>query len=139
MLDILACPIDKTYPLGLIELNVKELEEKEEEEEDDKVKDNHHSLNRNENNPVVKKNNDKNGGENKANDDEIKQKEDVFIIVIDGILYCKKCSRFYPIIDEIPIMLPDELREKEKDLQFLTKWKHSIPEEILTNSNPWHL
>jgi uncharacterized protein YbaR (Trm112 family) len=133
MLDILACPIDKTYPLELIELNVKELEK----EEDDKVKENHHSLNRNENNPIVKKNNDNNnGGENKAND-KIKQNEDVFIIVIDG--YCKKCSRFYPIIDEIPIMLPDELREKEKDLQFLTKWKHSIPEEILTNSNPWHL
>jgi uncharacterized protein len=137
MLDILACPIDKTYPLELIELNVKELEK---EEENDKVKENHHSLNRNEkNNPIVKKkNNDNNGGENKAKD-EIKQNEDVFIIVIDGILYCKKCSRFYPIIDEIPIMLPDELREKEKDLQFLTKWKHSIPEEILTNSNPWHL
>jgi uncharacterized protein len=136
MLDILACPIDKTYPLELIELNVKELEK----EEDDKVKENHHSLNRNEkNNPIVKKkNNDNNGGENKAKD-EIKQNDDVFIIVIDGILYCKKCSRFYPIIDEIPIMLPDELREKEKDLQFLTKWKHSIPEEILTNSNPWHL
>jgi uncharacterized protein YbaR (Trm112 family) len=135
MLDILACPIDKTYPLELIELNVKELEK----EEDDKVKEKHHSLNRNENNPIVKKNNDNNnGGENKAND-KIKQNEDVFIIVIDGILYCKKCSRFYPIIDEIPIMLPDELREKEKDLQFLTKWKHSIPEEILTNSNPWHL
>ena len=136
MLDILACPIDKTYPLELIELNVKELEK----EEDDKVKENHHSLNRNENNPIVKKknNDNNNGGENKAND-KIKQNEDVFIIVIDGILYCKKCSRFYPIIDEIPIMLPDELREKEKDLQFLTKWKHSIPEEILTNSNPWHL
>jgi uncharacterized protein YbaR (Trm112 family) len=128
MLDILACPLDKNYPLELIELNVKELEK------EDKVKENYHTLNNNENNPIVKKNN--NGGGNKAN--EIKRKEKV-IIVIDGILYCKKCSRFYPIIDEIPIMLPDELREKEKDLQFLTKWKHSIPEEILTNSNPWHL
>jgi uncharacterized protein YbaR (Trm112 family) len=128
MLDILACPLDKNYPLELIELNVKELEK------EDKVKENYHPLNNDENNPIVKKNN--NGGGNKAN--EIKRKEKV-IIVIDGILYCKKCSRFYPIIDEIPIMLPDELREKEKDLQFLTKWKHSIPEEILTNSNPWHL
>jgi uncharacterized protein len=128
MLDILACPLDKNYPLELIELNVKELEK------EDKVKENYHPLNKDENNPIVKKNN--NGGGNKAN--EIKLKEKV-IIVIDGILYCKKCSRFYPIIDEIPIMLPDELREKEKDLQFLTKWKHSIPEEILTNSNPWHL
>jgi uncharacterized protein YbaR (Trm112 family) len=128
MLDILACPLDKNYPLELIELNVKELEK------EDKVKENYHPLNNDENNHIVKKNN--NGEGNKAN--EIKQNDKV-IIVIDGILYCKKCSRFYPIIDEIPIMLPDELREKEKDLQFLTKWKHSIPEEILTNSNPWHL
>lgn len=129
MLDILACPLDKNYPLELIELNVKELEK------EDKVKENSHPLNNDENNPIVKKNNNGGGG-NKIN--EIKQNEKV-IIVIDGILYCQKCSRFYPIIDEIPIMLPDELREKEKDLQFLTKWKHSIPEEILTNSNPWHL
>ncbi len=128
MLDILACPLDKNYPLELIELNVKELEK------EDKLKENYHPLNNDENNHIVKKNN--NGEGNKAN--EIKQNDKV-IIVIDGILYCKKCSRFYPIIDEIPIMLPDELREKEKDLQFLTKWKHSIPEEILTNSNPWHL
>lgn len=128
MLDILACPLDKNYPLELIELNVKELEK------EDKVKENYHPVNNDENNPIVNKNN--NGEGNKIN--EINQNEKV-IIVIDGILYCKKCSRFYPIIDEIPIMLPDELREKEKDLQFLTKWKHSIPEEILTNSNPWHL
>jgi uncharacterized protein YbaR (Trm112 family) len=128
MLDILACPLDKNYPLELIELNVKELEK------EGKVKENSHPLNNDENNPNIKKNN--NGEVNKAN--AIKENE-IVIIVIDGILYCKKCSRFYPIIDEIPIMLPDELREKEQDLQFLTKWKHSIPEDILTNSNPWHL
>lgn len=129
MLDILACPIDKNYPLELIELNVKELE-------NDKIKKNHHPLNSDENNNIGKKN--KNSGEgNKVN--EIKHHDEKVIVVIDGILYCKKCSRFYPIIDEIPIMLPDELREKEKDLQFLKKWKHTIPEEILTQSNPWHL
>ena len=128
MLDILACPIDKNYPLVLIELNVKELEK-------NKQKENSSTLNSDEeNNNIVKQN--KNDGGNKAY--EINHNEKV-IVVIDGILYCKKCSRFYPIIDEIPIMLPDELREKEKDLQFLKKWKHSIPEDILTNSNPWHL
>jgi hypothetical protein len=36
-------------------------------------------------------------------------------------------------------MLPDELREKEKDLQFLNKWKSNIPQKILNNANPWHL
>ena len=129
MLDILACPIDKNYPLELIELNVKELEK-------DKLKENYHLLNSDENNNIVKKNKNSGGG-NKIN--EIKHNDEKVIVVIDGILYCKKCSRFYPIIDEIPIMLPDELREKEKDLQFLKKWKHTIPEEILTQSNPWHL
>lgn len=129
MLDILACPIDKNYPLELIELNVKELEK-------DKMKENYHPLNSEENNNIVKKNKNSGGG-NKIN--EIKHNDEKVIVVIDGILYCKKCSRFYPIIDEIPIMLPDELREKEKDLQFLKKWKHTIPEEILTQSNPWHL
>lgn len=129
MLDILACPIDKNYPLELIELNVKELEK-------DKRKENYHPLNSEENNNIVKKNKNSGGG-NKVNG--IKQNDEKVIVVIDGILYCKKCSRFYPIIDEIPIMLPDELREKEKDLQFLKKWKHTIPEEILTQSNPWHL
>ena len=130
MLDILACPIDKNYPLELIELNVKELEK------DHKIKEYFASFNPNENNSIVKINNDNNDKIKEAK--EIEQNAKV-IIVIDGILYCKKCSRFYPIIDEIPIMLPDELREKEKDLQFLTKWKDSIPGEILTNSNPWHL
>jgi uncharacterized protein YbaR (Trm112 family) len=129
MLDILACPIDKNYPLVLIELNVEELQK-------NKQTENSRTLNSDgEHNNIVKQNN-KDAGGNKVN--EINHNEKV-IVIIDGILYCKKCSRFYPIIDEIPIMLPDELREKEKDLQFLKKWKDSIPENILTNSNPWHL
>lgn len=128
MLDILACPIDKNYPLDLIELNVKELEK-------EFLKENNHPINTEEeqNNTIKKNNRDKVNQEN-----EIKDNEKV-IVIIDGILYCKKCSRFYPIIDEIPIMLPDELREKENDLQFLKKWKNCIPEDILKNSNPWHL
>ena len=43
MLDILACPLDKNYPLELIELNVKELEK------EDKVKEKYHPLNNDEN------------------------------------------------------------------------------------------
>ena len=128
MLEILACPIDKNYPLILIEINVEEIEK-------NKQKKNSSILNSDgEDSNIITQNKDAAG--NIA--DEINHNEKV-IVIIDGILYCKKCSRFYPIIDEIPIMLPDELREKEKDLQFLKKWKDSIPEYILTNSNPWHL
>ena len=67
---------------------------------------------------------------------EIKQKND---IVTEGVLFCVKCSRFYPIIEEIPIMLPDELREKKQDMEFLKKNKEKLPEKIITKGKPWHL
>jgi uncharacterized protein len=125
MLDILACPMDKNYPLDLIELQVKEFENDNLRESnflnDDKTS--------KKNNLVINQENDIRGERTK----------DKIIIIIEGILYCKKCSRFYPIIDEIPIMLPDELREKETDLEFLNKWKNNIPQKILNNANPWHL
>lgn len=85
LLDILACPIDKHYPLELIEIN---------------------------------------------------SKDDV---ITDGVLICSKCNRFYPIIDEIPVMLPDELRKKEEDIEFLSKWVKKLPEQTVYNSLPVHL
>ena len=85
MMDILACPIDKSHPLELFEIN---------------EKDN---------------------------------------IVSEGALFCLKCSRFYPIIEEIPIMLPDELRDKKQEMEFLKKYKETLPEKIITKANPWHL
>ena len=128
MLDILACPIDKNYPLELIELTIKNIEK-------ENLKKNAQQTNNEEHNNSIKK---------IQNDSVLDHKNaihdnDQVTVVIDGILFCKKCSRFYPIIDEIPIMLPDELRDKHKDLQFLKKWENYLPELILKNSNPWHL
>jgi len=85
MMDILACPIDKHFPLEIFELN---------------------------------------------------SKEDV---IIEGALYCSKCSRFYPILEEIPILLPDELRDKKQDLEFLKNNNKILPEKIVNNAFPWHL
>ena len=67
---------------------------------------------------------------------ELKTKEDT---VIEGALFCNDCSRFYPIIEEIPIMLPDELRDKQKDLDFLKNNKERLPEKIINQAAPWHL
>jgi uncharacterized protein YbaR (Trm112 family) len=85
MMDILACPIDKSHPLELFE---------------------------------------------------IKEKGN---IISEGALFCPKCSRFYPIIEEIPIMLPDELRDKKQEMEFLKKNKNELPEKILKAGVPWHL
>lgn len=60
-------------------------------------------------------------------------------VVSEGVLFCNRCSRFFPIIEEIPIMLPDELRDKEQEISFLKKFKEKLPENIITNANPWHL
>lgn len=85
LLDILACPIDKHYPLELHELSSQ--------------------------------------GE----------------MILDGVLSCSQCGRYYPIIDEIPIMLPDELRDRKEDMDFLTKWAEQLPATIVYGGLPVHL
>lgn len=84
LMDILACPIDKYYPLDL---------------------------------HVFKEN------------EEISQ----------GIIICPKCLRWYPIRDEIPEMLPDELRKERDELPFLEKWRSKIPKEVLSKGKPFSL
>ncbi len=84
LMDILACPIDKYYPL---ELHV--FEEKEE--------------------------------------------------IVEGLIICPKCNRWYPIRDEIPEMLPDQLRDEKDELPFLEKWKAKVPKKTLTEGKPFRL
>lgn len=122
--------MDKNYPLDLIELHVKELE-------NDNLRESNFKFPNDE--KKTKKNNLTVNQEINNIRAEVNKDKDKVIVIIEGILYCRKCLRFYPIIDEIPIMLPDELREKEKDLEFLNKWKNNIPQKILKNANPWHL
>jgi len=59
--------------------------------------------------------------------------------VVEGIIVCAECKRFYPIIDEIPHMLPDNLRSKDEDLKFLKKWIEKLPEEVKTQGKPFNL
>jgi uncharacterized protein YbaR (Trm112 family) len=59
--------------------------------------------------------------------------------IVTGVLYCPNCGRWYPIIDEIPRMLPDHLRNKEADLKFLRKYQDRLPEKIVKHGKPWNL
>ncbi len=85
LLDILACPIDKHYPLELLEFSLRE------------------------------------------------------DVIVDGVLLCPECGRYYPIIDEIPVMLPDNLRSRKEDIEFLQKWKEKLPEKTLQGGKPWSM
>ena len=60
-------------------------------------------------------------------------------LVYEGVLFCTECSRYFPITEEIPIILPDELRDKKQDIEFLEKYAKSLPEKIVKSGNPWHL
>ena len=84
-MDILACPIDKYYPL---ELHV--FAENEDEE------------------------------------------------VTEGLIVCPKCLRWYPIREEIPEMLPDDLRNEKDEIAFLKEWKNRFPKKILEEGKPFN-
>ena len=59
--------------------------------------------------------------------------------VDSGLIFCQKCSRFYPIRGTIPVMLPDDLRRKDEDLKFLEMYKEHIPLKILQSGKPFSL
>ncbi|MET1101803.1 MAG: Trm112 family protein [Pyrodictiaceae archaeon] len=59
--------------------------------------------------------------------------------VVTGVIYCPNCGRWYPIIDEIPRMLPDNLRKRSEDLKFLRMYSDRLPEKITMKGKPWNL
>lgn len=46
--------------------------------------------------------------------------------VMEGVLSCRTCSRIYPIVSGIPIMVPDEFREERFERPLLDKWKQQL-------------
>ena len=51
--------------------------------------------------------------------------------ILSGILHCTKCNRWYPIIDTIPQMLPDEYRNEKEELEFLKNNKHLLNDKFI--------
>lgn len=46
--------------------------------------------------------------------------------VQEGLLTCAHCGRYYPIVYGIPIMTPDEYRERALEEPLLKKWGLSL-------------
>lgn len=59
--------------------------------------------------------------------------------VDEGVLLCSGCGRWYPIIETIPHMLPDDLRDANEDRGFLEKWRAVMPEGVLKSGKPFSL
>lgn len=59
--------------------------------------------------------------------------------IIDGILLCPDCKRWFAVIDGVPILSKDEIRLRKIEIQFLEKHKQNISEIICCNGKPFNL
>lgn len=42
--------------------------------------------------------------------------------IVEGLLTCPSCQRYYPIVYGVPIMQPDEYREQHLEKPILDRW-----------------
>ena len=61
----------------------------------------------------------------------------------EALITCPKCGRWYPVIDGIACMLPDDSRlqgrQKTEETAFLERWKDRVPVDILKKGIPFGL
>jgi uncharacterized protein YbaR (Trm112 family) len=63
-----------------------------------------------------------------------------FLTEVDqALISCKKCQRWYPVIETIPHMLPDDLRNSDEDIAFLKKWSTKISANVLNEGKPFNM
>lgn len=62
-----------------------------------------------------------------------------FAEIEEGIMICDNCNRWFPIIETIPQMLPDEVRSMKPEKEFLLKWKDLIEEKVIEEGKPFNL
>ena len=59
---------------------------------------------------------------------EIDCRECISSEIVAGLIECPSCKVFYPVIDEIPIILKKELRNEDIEREFTEKWADKIKE-----------
>jgi len=61
----------------------------------------------------------------------------------EALITCPKCGRWYPVIDGIACMLPDNLRmdgkQRIEETAFLERWKERISSDIIEEGVPFSL
>jgi hypothetical protein len=62
------------------------------------------------------------------------------IEISSGLLFCNTCTRWYPIIESIPQMLPDEYRDEKNEINFLQTNKNLMDEKFFKQDlKPYNL
>lgn len=50
--------------------------------------------------------------------------------IVHGVIVCRSCGRWYPIVDTIAVMLTDEYRDLKVYRGFIEKYWERIPEDV---------
>lgn len=50
--------------------------------------------------------------------------------IIEALLNCPECRRYYPVIYGVPIMTPDEYRDKTIEAPTLKRWSKVLGEPV---------
>lgn len=53
--------------------------------------------------------------------------------IIEGLLTCSQCSRYYPIVYGVPIMSPDEYRQPQLEAPIMQRWQKELGNVEVTN------
>ena len=59
--------------------------------------------------------------------------QDVNKNIFQGVLTCKQCNRYYPIVHGIPIMNHDEFREFKLEQPLIDSWQKNLQTKKLVN------
>lgn len=137
LLDILACPIDKTWPLKIHIFEEREITDPKIPQADEitKVVCKYYCGK----NDLVLSNEISDTADGSAKtlvatkeagkvSYEKDCKECFSKEIISGIIKCSECDTYYPIIEEIPMMLKVELRNEDIERNFTLKWTEKIKE-----------
>ncbi len=56
--------------------------------------------------------------------------------ILEGLMTCTSCKRYFPIAYGVPIMTPDEYRERQLERPLLEKWKPNFePQGFLSSGD----
>ncbi len=111
LLDILACPMCKSFPLTLIVFDDRKIQPPEKIRKCELYCGFHRAF---------------------VKDLDVTECNECYSREVgNGLLECQSCGRWYPIVDDIPRMLPDDLRDRKLDRQFAEKWQALLPKKIV--------
>lgn len=48
--------------------------------------------------------------------------------ILEALLSCAECGRYFPVIYGIPILIPDEYRDESMEKPLLKKWGYELTE-----------